>query len=164
MSKLNYKVNEYKSLYSYQDSSILIRLIEQKDFEDVIQLGQRTSELVDDTKNKKWFSYECLKNISENKDVLIYVIEYENKFVGFSISYIVPIMNEACLHSMAIKEEYRNKKISKIVLPFIINQLSKRVNYIWGIVEVENFAIENLLSKNNFTCDKRKYYYYYNEK
>lgn len=164
MSKLNYKVQEYKSLFEYKNSCILIRLAEEKDFSSIIELAESTTQLVDDVKNKKWLSYELLKNISQSKDVLVYVIEYENKFAGFSISYIVSCLNEACLHSMALKQEYRNKKISKIVFPYILNELSKRVDYIWGIVEIENFTVDNILMKNNFICDKRKYYYYYNEK
>jgi len=166
MSKLNYKIEEYKSLFSIkiQNSNVSLKLAEEKNFKDIKNLAESTTELVDDIKNKKWLSYDFLKSIHSNKDIFLYVIEEDDEFVGFSMSYIVPFLKEACLHSMAIKKEYRNKKISKIVLPYIIKELSKHVDYIWGIVETENLAVENILSNNNFICDKRKYYYYYNEK
>lgn len=166
MSKLNYKVEEYKCLFciKIQNSNVSLKLAEEKNFKDIIDLAESTTELVDDVKNKKWLSYDFLKGIHSNKDIFLYVIEEDNEFVGFSMSYVVPSLKEACLHSMAIKKEHRNKKISKIVLPYIIKELSKHVDYIWGIVETENSAVENILSKNNFVCDKRKYYYYYNEK
>lgn len=142
---------------------MVIRLAQQRDFRDIIQIVHNTPEdlLIHDDENA-WYSEGMLRRVYKNKDCFLYVGEQDNKVGCFILAY-ANMFNEAYIDSWGLIDKKYNKCCYKM-MKYVIRMLEKRYGYIWGLIDVErkDSLIGNALKKQwGFSSFYKNYAYVY---
>lgn len=69
---------------------------------------------------------ETLENCINKDDILFYVVETENKIIGFSIVNLNKSLGKAEIENIYVLPEYRKNKIGTAILDKILQELKNR--------------------------------------
>jgi len=117
--------------------------------------------------NKKCFSVpwslESMKKESKNKLASYKIAEIDGEIVGYGGFWL--IMDEAEITNVVVSEEYRGKKISKLLMNELIEKARERgASYMSLEVRSKNEIAKNLYKGLDFKVDGLRKNYYNNPK
>lgn len=115
-------------------------------------------------KNAIFWPKEILENCINKEDILFYVVEIENKIIGFSIVNLNKSLGKAEIENIYVLPEYRKNKIGTAILDEILQELKERkynnVNCLadeateiykrYGFTKGKDFAWMNIALSDNF--------------
>lgn len=106
-----------------------------------------------------WTKDAFLNEIAENKFAYYYVLELENKIIGYAGMWI--ILDEAHVTNVAVYPSERGKKLGELLMRYLMNQArSLGANKMTLEVRLSNQIAQNLYKKLNFEAKGvRKNYY-----
>lgn len=141
-----------------------IRLAKKHDVNQVWNIGNNVSEFRTAENVVIFWPEETLKNCIDKDDILFYVVETENKIIGFSIVNLNKSLGKAEIENIYILPEYRKNKIGTAILDEIIQELKNRkynnVNCLadeatefykrYGFTKGKDFAWMDIALSDNF--------------
>lgn len=142
----------------------IIRKAENKDIEEVWNIGNNVSEFKTAENVVIFWPKETLKNCTNKDDILFYVVELENKIIGFSIVNLNESLGKSEIENIFILPEYRKNGIGKKLVDDILKELKKRkynnVNCLadeaigfykhYGFTKGKNFTWMDTVISDNF--------------
>ena len=131
-----------------------IRIAKKEDVNQVWNIGNNVSEFKTAENVVIFWPKETLENCINKDDILFYVVETENKIIGFSIVNLNKSLGKAEIENIYVLPEYRKNKIGTEILDEILKELKDRkfnnVNCLAG--EAEEFYKRYGFTKGkNFT-------------
>lgn len=105
-----------------------IRKAKKEDAEQVWNIGNHVSEFKTAENVVLFWPKATLENCVDKEDVLFYVVEEENKIIGFSIVNLNQSLGKAEIENIYVLPEYRKNKIGTAILDEILRELKDR-NY-----------------------------------
>ena len=104
----------------------IIREGKNKDVEAVWNMGNNVSEFKTTENVVIFWPKEILKNCIDKEDILFYVVELENKIIGFSIVNLNQSLGKAEIENIYILPEYRKNRIGRKLLDVILQKLKDK--------------------------------------
>ena len=105
-----------------------IRKAKKEDAERVWNIGNHVAEFKTAENVVLFWPKATLENCVDKEDILFYVVELENKIVGFSIVNLNQSLGKAEIENIYVLPEYRKNKIGTAILDQILQELKSR-NY-----------------------------------
>ena len=105
------------------------------------------------------WTYDMLKSELESPNAIYYVALYDDKVVGYAGMW--RILDEGHITNIAVKKEYRNKKIGSILLEKLLDTAdSYSLKFLTLEVRKSNEAAKRLYNKYGFIQKgiRKKYY------
>ena len=128
-----------------------IRIAKNEDVEQVWNIGNNVSEFRTAENVVIFWPKETLENCINKDDILFYVVETENKIIGFSIVNLNKSLGKAEIENIYVLPEYRKNKIGTAILDEILRELKNRKYNIslpfFLIVKQQNFMQDMDLQK-----------------
>ena len=103
-----------------------IRIAKKEDIEQVWNMGNNVAEFKTAENVVIFWPKEILENCINKDDILFYVVETENKIIGFSIVNLNKSLGKAEIENIYILPEYRKNKIGTEILDEILKELKDR--------------------------------------
>ena len=103
-----------------------IRIAKNEDVEQVWNIGNNVSEFKTAENVVIFWPKETLENCINKDDILFYVVETENKIIGFSIVNLNKSLGKAEIENIYVLPEYRKNKIGTSILDEILQELKNR--------------------------------------
>ncbi len=143
----------------------IISKAESKDIEEVWNIGNNVSEFKTAENVIIFWPKEILKNCINKEDILFYVVELENKIIGFSIVNLNKSLGKAEIENIYIIPEYRKNGIGKRLVDETLKELKDRnynnVNCLadeaigfyehYGFTKGKNFAWMDIVISKSFS-------------
>ena len=104
------------------------RIAKKEDVEQVWNIGNNVSEFKTAENVVIFWPKEILENCINKEDILFYVVEIENKIIGFSIVNLNQSLGKAEIENIYVLPKYRKNKIGTALLDKILQELKIR-NY-----------------------------------
>ena len=141
-----------------------IRIAKNEDVEQVWNIGNNVSEFRTAENVVIFWPKETLENCINKDDILFYVVETENKIIGFSIVNLNKSLGKALIENIYVLPEYRKYKLVTAILDEILRELKNRkynnVNCLadeatefyarYGFTKGKNFAWMDIALSDNF--------------
>ena len=141
-----------------------IRIAKNEDVEQVWNIGNNVSEFRTAENVVIFWQKETLENCINKDDILFYVVETENKIIGFSIVNLNKSLGKAEIENIYVLPEYRKNKIGTAILDEILRELKNRkynnVNCLadeatefyekYGFTKGKDFAWMDIVLSGNF--------------
>jgi len=105
-----------------------IRIAKKEDVEQVWNIGNNVPEFKTADNVVIFWPKETLENCINKDDILFYVVEIDNKIIGFSIVNLNKSLGKAEIENIYVLPEYRKNKIGTSILDEILRELRAR-NY-----------------------------------
>jgi len=105
---------------------IKIRLAKKEDISNIWKLGQNVNEFETAEDIVTFWPESILNNCIGKDDVMILVVELNEKIIGFSVSNINKSLCKAEIENIYIQEEYRGNNYGKDLLDDTLKELSNR--------------------------------------
>ena len=106
----------------------IIREGKNKDVEAVWNMGNNVSKFKTTENVVIFWPKEILKKCIDKEDILFYVVELENRIIGFSIVNLNQSLGKAEIENIYILPKYRNNRIGRKLLDVILQKLKDK-NY-----------------------------------
>jgi len=106
----------------------IIRTAKNEDIEEIWNIGNNVSEFKTAENVVIFWPKETLKNCINKEDILFYVVELENKIIGFSLVNLNKSLGKAEIENIYILPEYRKNRMGRKLLDVILQKL-KEENY-----------------------------------
>lgn len=103
-----------------------IRIAKKEDVEQVWNIGNNVSEFKTAENVVIFWPKETLENCINKEDILFYVVEIENKIIGFSIVNLNQSLGKAEIENIYVLPKYRKNKIGTALLDKILQELKNR--------------------------------------
>lgn len=103
-----------------------IRIAKKEDVLQVWDIGNNVSEFKTAENVVVFWPKETLENCINKDDILFYVVETENKIIGFSIVNLNKSLGKAEIENIYVLPEYRKNKIGTEILDEILKELKDR--------------------------------------
>ena len=103
-----------------------IRIAKKEDVNQVWNIGNNVSEFKTAENVVVFWQKETLENCINKDDILFYVVETENKIIGFSIVNLNKSLGKAEIENIYVLPEYRKNKIGTEILDEILRELKNR--------------------------------------
>lgn len=103
-----------------------IRKAKKEDAERVWNIGNYVAEFKTAENVVLFWPKATLENCVDKEDVLFYVVEEENKIIGFSIVNLNQSLGKAEIENIYVLPEYRKNKIGTAILDEILQELKNR--------------------------------------
>lgn len=141
-----------------------IRIAKKEDVYQVWNIGNNVSEFKTSENVVIFWPKETLENCINKDDILFYVVESENKIIGFSIVNLNKSLGKAEIENIYILPKYRGNKVGTALLDEILKELKVRnynnVNCLadeaiefykrYGFTKGKNFAWMDIALSDNF--------------
>ena len=141
-----------------------IRIAKKEDVNQVWNIGNNVSEFKIAENVVIFWPKETLENCINKDDILFYVVELENKIIGFSIVNLNKSLGKAEIENIYILPKYRRNKVGTALLDEILKELKVRnynnVNCLadeaiefykrYGFTKGKNFAWMDIALSDNF--------------
>ena len=141
-----------------------IRIAKKEDVNQVWNIGNNVSEFKTAENVVVFWQKETLENCINKDDILFYVVETENKIIGFSIVNLNKSLGKAEIENIYVLPEYRKNKIGTEILDEILRELKNReynnVNCLadeatefyekYGFTKGKDFAWMDIVLSGNF--------------
>lgn len=141
-----------------------IRIAQKEDIEQVWNIGNNVPEFKTAENVVTFWPRETLENCINKEDIIFYVVEMENKIVGFSIVNLNKSLGKAEIENIYVLAEYRKNKIGTAIIDEILKELKNRnynnVNCLadeaiefykrYGFTQGKNFAWMDIVLSENF--------------
>ncbi len=141
-----------------------IRIAKKEDVNQVWNIGNNVSEFKTAENVVIFWPKETLENCINKDDILFYVVELENKIIGFSIVNLNKSLGKAEIENIYILPKYRRNKVGTALLDEILKELKVRnynnVNCLadeaiefykrYGFTKGKNFAWMDIALSDNF--------------
>ncbi len=105
-----------------------IRIAKKEDVEQVWNIGNNVSEFKTAENVVIFWPKKTLENCINKEDILFYVVEKEEKVVGFSIVNLNQSLGKAEIENIYVLPKYRKNRIGTALLDKILQELKVR-NY-----------------------------------
>jgi len=132
-----------------------------EDLADVIKLGSAVPQFDTGTSSQKFFSLSTLMGMIKSKNCIMLVVKKENHVIGFMITSIQPDTKDAYMHSIFVREDYRNQGIGSQMMEQTLSVLESQkddCNHVFGLVRIENKNMLSIMSKYGFAHGNGFYY------
>lgn len=106
----------------------IIRTAKNEDIEEICNIGNNVSEFKTAENVVIFWTKETLRNCINKEDILFYVVELENRIIGFSIVNLNKSLGKAEIENIYILPEYRKNRIGRKLLDVILQKLKDK-NY-----------------------------------
>ena len=103
-----------------------IRTAKKEDVQEVWNIGNNVSEFKTAENVVIFWPKEILENCINKEDIIFYIVEEEEKIVGFSIVNLNKSLGKAEIENIYVLPEYRKNKIGTAILDRILQQLKNR--------------------------------------
>lgn len=103
-----------------------IRIAKKEDVQQVWNIGNNVSEFKTAENVIIFWPKETLENCIHKEDILFYVVEIENKIIGFSIVNLNHSLGKAEIENIYVLPKYRKNKIGTALLDKILQELTNR--------------------------------------
>lgn len=103
-----------------------IRIAKKKDVKQVWNIGNNVSEFKTAENVVIFWPEEILENCIDKDDILFYVVETENKIIGFCIVNLNKSLGKAEIENIYLLPKYRKNKIGTKILDKILQELKNR--------------------------------------
>ena len=136
-----------------KDREPVIRTMDAKDVDDIIDLAFDIPQFDTGTNSQKFFSKSTLSDMIQSEDCVTLVAEKEKKVIGFIITSILNASKDAYIHTLFVHVNNRHRGIGRKLVQRTLEILKQRpdhCNHVFGIVKVENEVAANLLEKEGF--------------
>ncbi len=141
-----------------------IRIAKKEDVQKVWDIGNNVSEFKTAENVVIFCPKETLENCINKEDILFYVVESENKIIGFSIVNLNKSLGKAEIENIYVLPEYRKNRIGTAILDEILQELKARkydnVNCLadeatefykrYGFTKGKDFAWMDMVLSNEF--------------
>jgi len=103
-----------------------IRTAKKEDVQEVWNIGNNVSEFKTAENVVIFWPKEILENCINKEDIIFYIVEEEEKIVGFSIVNLNKSLGKAEIENIYVLPEYRKNKIGTAILDRILQELKNR--------------------------------------
>ena len=103
-----------------------IRTAKKEDVQEVWNIGNNVSEFKTAENVVVFWPKEILENCINKEDIIFYIVEEEEKIVGFSIVNLNKSLGKAEIENIYVLPEYRKNKIGTAILDRILQELKNR--------------------------------------
>ena len=103
-----------------------IRTAKKEDVQEVWNIGNDVSEFKTAENVVIFWPKEILENCINKEDIIFYIVEEEEKIVGFSIVNLNKSLGKAEIENIYVLPEYRKNKIGTAILDRILQELKNR--------------------------------------
>lgn len=130
----------------------VIRRMEEKDLNLVIQLGEIASEFKTGTETSQFYSYETLARWIRSRNGVLLVAEVETRFAGFIIVGYNSDSRDAYIHCLLVVEELRGQGIGdQLVEEVTCSLVGLGCNHIFLLTSIENTKATEFFIKHGFS-------------
>lgn len=106
--------------------NLIIRTAKNEDVEEIWNMGNKVPEFKTAKNVVIFWPKETLRNCVDKEDILFYVVELENKIIGFSIVNLNKSLGKAEIENIYVLPEYRKNKIGRKLLDVILKELKDK--------------------------------------
>ncbi len=138
---------------------VKIRAMEASDLDAVIEMGTSTAEFDTSTDSPQFYSRETLERWIASPNGVLLVAESGSEVIGFRLAAFNPDSRDGYLHTIAVKQSYRDQGIGTQLMTETLRRLeSLGCNHVVGLVQEGNDSTLGFLRKNGFDIGAKFHY------
>jgi ribosomal protein S18 acetylase RimI-like enzyme len=139
--------------------AVTIRAMEMGDLDAVIEFGTSTAEFDTSTDSPQFYSRATLEKWISSPNGVLLVAQSGPEVVGFRLAAYNPDSRDGYLHTIAVKQAYRNQGIGTQLMAETLRRLEAMgCNHVVALVQEGNDSTLGFLRKNGFGIGGKFHY------
>lgn len=134
----------------YGSDLMEIRKMEEKDVEQVYDIGIKVKEFVV-SENRRFWSKQTIYDWTNRKNDILLIAEDDEKIIGFMMSRFHEPTKEAIIDNIFVSEDWRGRGVGTELVKECLKQLKEKgTNYVYCTITTDNTPTIEFLKKNGF--------------
>lgn len=155
----NFGPSKPKSADLSPKPAVTIRAMELRDLDAVIALGTSTAEFDTSTESPQFYSRATLEKWISSPNGVLLVAESGPDVIGFRLAAYNPDSRDGYLHTIAVKQAYRNQGVGTQLMAETLRRLEVLgCNHVVALVQEGNESTLGFLRKNGFDVGGKFHY------
>ncbi len=141
-------------------SVVVIDRIKPKDLDEIIELNLATKELQTEKGKAIFYSKKELLKLIKSVDEICLAARVDKELAGYRLATFHPILKEAYLYNVVIKEKFRHQGIGRLLYLKTFEELARKgCVYSWALVHEDNLYMRKFIEKQGFKKGRKFFYY-----